>query len=82
MKALFTGPLLVQRPGGRRPGRLAAAAQGCSTSEDFHSHIHSHPPIHAAQKQKPSIHKTWLRFLVLFLSSVLVGDGQELEDAP
>ena len=34
MMPLFTGPLFVQHPGGRRPGRLAAAAQGCSTSED------------------------------------------------
>ena len=31
----FSGPLPVQCTGGRRPGRLADASQGCSTSEAF-----------------------------------------------
>ena len=35
MMPLFTGPLPVQCGGGRRPGRLADAAEACSTSKDF-----------------------------------------------
>ena len=35
MMLSFTGPLPVQRAGGRRPGSLADAPQDCSTSEAF-----------------------------------------------
>ena len=55
--------------------------------KDIHSHIHSHTSMHTHQKQQQqkqtkianrSTHQTWhLRLLVHFLSTVLVGDGQE-----
>ena len=50
--------------------------------KDKHSLTHPFPSTHAhslnKRRAKPSTHQTWrLRFIVLFLSSVLVGDGQE-----
>ena len=55
-------------------------------SKDIHSLIHSHTPMHTPKKThaqtttaKCSTHQTWcLHLLVLFLSSVLVGDFQDL----
>ena len=53
--------------------------------KDIHSHIHSHPPMHTPKRKrnkrtrtKYSTHRTWrFRLLVVFLSYVVVGDGQE-----
>ena len=63
------------------PRHLSPRSSVCAQewhSKDIHSHIHSHTPMHTPQKQNPSNHETWLRLLVLLLSSVLVGHGQEL----
>ena len=52
--------------------------------KDIHSHIHSHTPVHTPRKRKrkrKSKTLNWpiwcLRLLVLFLSTVVLGDGQE-----
>ena len=66
------------------PRHLSPRSRVCAQkwhSKDIHSQIHSHTPMHTPQKQNPSNHETWLRLLVLFLSSVLVGHGQELSFA-
>ena len=55
--------------------------------KDIHSHIHSHTHMHTPKKRekekekrrtaKCSTHQTWcFHLLVLFLSTVVVGDGQ------
>ena len=47
---------------------------------NIHSHIHSRSPIHTPKiiKAKPLTHQTErLRLVVLFLSNVVVGNGQE-----
>ena len=44
----------------------------------IHTSIPIHPGTLVKQRAKPSTHQTWrFRLVVLFLSSVLVGDGQE-----
>ena len=73
------------------PRHLSPRSRFCAKewhSEDIDSHIHTHPGIHTTQQQKReeekrekkhiSTHQTWcLRLIVLFLSSVVVGDIQQ-----
>ena len=65
------------------PRHLSPRSRVCAQkwhSEDVHSHIHSHPAMHTPKinRAKPSTRQTWrLHSLVPFLSSVVVGDGQE-----
>ena len=62
------------------PRHLSPRSRVCAQewhSEDIHSHIHSHPATHTPKIKylKKSTHQTWcLRLVVLFLSSVVVGD--------
>ena len=70
------------------PRHLSPRSRVCAqewNSKDIHSHSHSHTPMHTPQnktkqkkRKKTSTHQTLsLRLLVLFLSSVVVGVGQE-----
>ena len=70
------------------PRHLSPRSRVCAEEwhcKDIHSHIHSHPPMHTPKRKrnkrtgtKCSTHRTWrFRLLVLLLSNVVVGDGQE-----
>ena len=67
------------------PRHLSPRSRVCAQEwhcEDIHSHIQSHSPMHTPktnkQTGKPSTHQTWrFRWVVLFLSKVVVGDRQE-----
>ena len=70
------------------PRHLSPRSRVCAQEwhcKDFHSHIHSHPPMHTPKRTrnknkraKRLTHRTWcFRLLVLFLSNVVVVDGQE-----
>ena len=70
------------------PRHLSPRSRVCAQEwhcKDFHSHIHSHPPMHTPKRKinkrkraKRLTHRTWcFSLLVLFLSNVVVGDGQE-----
>ena len=72
------------------PRHLSPRSRVCAQEwhcKDIHSHIHSHTPMHTPNNKKKrkkrrritncSTHQTWcFHLLVLFLSTVVVGDGQ------